>query len=34
MGSLGAMGILVPTDYGGAGLDTFALSIAVQEISR
>ncbi|KAM7249467.1 hypothetical protein ACFE04_008352 [Oxalis oulophora] len=34
MGSLGAMGILVPTDYGGAGLDTSALSIAVQEISR
>ncbi|KAK7602704.1 hypothetical protein V9T40_006678 [Parthenolecanium corni] len=34
LGSLGAMGILVPSDYGGAGLDTAALSIAVQEISR
>ncbi|XP_066996829.1 short-chain specific acyl-CoA dehydrogenase, mitochondrial [Anabrus simplex] len=34
MGNLGLMGINVSEEYGGAGLDTLALSIAVEEIAR
>lgn len=34
MGSHGLMGILVPECYGGAGLNTVALTFVVKEISR
>lgn len=34
MGELGLMGVDVPADYGGAGLDYLAYSIGVEEISR
>ena len=33
MGKLGMMGVLVPEEYGGAGLDYFAYSAIIQEIS-
>jgi len=34
MGSMGLMGLPVPEEYGGAGADTIANAIAVEEISR
>ncbi|XP_075238186.1 short-chain specific acyl-CoA dehydrogenase, mitochondrial-like [Lycorma delicatula] len=34
MGDLGLMGVYVSEEYGGAGLDTLALSLAVEEIAR
>ena len=34
MGALGLMGIEVPEDYGGAGLDTLAYVLALEEISK
>jgi alkylation response protein AidB-like acyl-CoA dehydrogenase len=34
LGELGFLGICVPEDYGGAGLDTLAYAIVVEEISR
>ncbi len=34
MASLGLMGIPFPEEYGGAGSDTLALAIAVEEVSR
>ncbi|MDR5709605.1 MAG: acyl-CoA dehydrogenase [Armatimonadota bacterium] len=34
LGELGMMGILVPEAYGGAGMDTLAFVIALEEISR
>ena len=34
MGELGFMGLPYPEKYGGAGLDTLAYAIAVEEISR
>ncbi len=34
MGELGFMGLPYPEKYGGAGLDTLAYSIAVEEIAR
>ncbi len=34
MGELGLMGIEVPEEYGGAGLDTVAYVLALEEISR
>ena len=34
MGELGLFGITVPDDYGGAGLDTFAYAIVMEELSR
>jgi len=34
MGELGFMGLPYPEEYGGAGLDTLAYAIAVEEISR
>ena len=34
MGELGLMGINVPEEYGGSGLDTLAYAIAMEEISR
>lgn len=34
MGELGLFGITVPDDHGGAGLDTFAYAIVMEELSR
>jgi len=34
MGELGLMGIAVPDEYGGAGMDPLAYAIAMEEISR
>ncbi len=34
LGELGFMGIMVPEQYGGAGLDTLSYVIAMEEISR
>ena len=34
MGQLGLMGVEVPEEYGGAGLDTLAYVLAVEEVSR
>src|SRR5207245_3338029 len=34
MGELGFMGLPYPEQYGGAGLDTLAYAIAVEEIAR
>jgi alkylation response protein AidB-like acyl-CoA dehydrogenase len=34
MGALGLMGIEVPEDYGGAGMDTLAYVLALAEISK
>ena len=33
-GELGLMGILVPEEFGGAGLDVTSFAIATEEISR
>lgn len=34
MGQMGFMGIEVPEEYGGAGMDTIAYVLAVEEISK
>ncbi len=34
MGALGLMGIEIPEDYGGAGMDTIAYVLAMEEISK
>jgi alkylation response protein AidB-like acyl-CoA dehydrogenase len=34
LGDLGALGILVPEQYGGAGMDSLAVAVAVEEIAR
>lgn len=34
LGALGLMGILVDEEYGGAGLDTLALQVAMEEIAQ
>ncbi|UCE20278.1 MAG: acyl-CoA dehydrogenase [Gemmatimonadota bacterium] len=34
MGELGFMGMMIPEEYGGAGMDTVSYVIAVEEISR
>ncbi|KAJ9581550.1 hypothetical protein L9F63_023270, partial [Diploptera punctata] len=34
LGELGLMGINVSEDYGGSGLDSLALSVALEEIAR
>ena len=34
MGAMGFMGIEVPEEYGGAGLDTLAYVLAVEEVSK
>jgi alkylation response protein AidB-like acyl-CoA dehydrogenase len=34
LGHLGAMGILVSEEYGGAGMDALAVSVAVEEVAR
>ena len=34
LGELGALGILVSEEYGGAGMDSLAIAVAVEEIAR
>jgi butyryl-CoA dehydrogenase len=34
MGELGLLGIMVPTEYGGAGADAVSYALAMEEISR
>ena len=34
LSELGLCGVMVPSEYGGSGLDTLSFSIAVEEISR
>jgi alkylation response protein AidB-like acyl-CoA dehydrogenase len=34
MGKLGLLGMLVPKEYGGTGLDTLSFVLAVEEVSR
>ena len=34
MSKLGLLGTIIPTEHGGAGLDTISYSIVVEEISR
>ncbi|XP_008485119.1 short-chain specific acyl-CoA dehydrogenase, mitochondrial-like [Diaphorina citri] len=34
LGALGLMGVLVDEEYGGAGLDTLALHVAMEEIAQ
>ena len=34
MGELGLLGMLVPEEYGGAGMDPVTYAVAVEEISR
>ena len=34
MAKLGLLGITIPTEYGGAGLDTISYATVVEEISR
>ena len=34
MGDLGLLGVMVPEEYGGAGLDALSLAIVVEEIAR
>jgi butyryl-CoA dehydrogenase len=34
LGELGFMGVMVPEEYGGAGMDSVSYAIAVEEISR
>jgi len=34
LGKLGMMGIMVPKEYGGAGLDTVTYSLVVEELSK
>jgi len=34
LGELGAMGVLVPEQYGGAGMDALAMSVVVEEVAR
>ncbi len=34
MGEMGLMGLNVPEEYGGAGMDALAYAVAMEEISR
>src|SRR5688572_20015078 len=34
LGQLGALGVLVPEELGGAGMDALAVAIAVEEVAR
>jgi alkylation response protein AidB-like acyl-CoA dehydrogenase len=34
LGKLGLMGVMVPEEYGGSGMDTISYSIAVEEIGK
>ncbi len=33
LGGLGALGVTVPSDWGGAGLDTLALALVIEEVA-
>src|SRR5580704_6367960 len=33
MGELGFLGMAIPTEYGGAGMDTLSYALAMEEIS-
>jgi butyryl-CoA dehydrogenase len=33
MAELGLMGVMVPEEYGGTGMDTLAYAIAMEEVS-
>ena len=34
MAGLGLMGVVIPQDYDGAGLDTISLAVAIEEVAR
>src|SRR5690349_8002455 len=34
LGQLGVMGMLIPEEYGGSGMDETALAVAIEEIAR
>src|SRR5450432_2808811 len=34
LGELGVLGMQIPEEYGGAGLDTLAVAVVVEEIAR
>ena len=34
LGELGMMGVCIPIDYGGSGMDALSYAIAIEEISR
>ena len=34
MAKLGLLGIIIPTEYGGAGLDTISYTTVIEEISK
>ena len=34
LGELGVMGVLVPEEYGGAGMDALAMSVVVEEVAK
>lgn len=34
LGELGLMGVMVPEEYGGSGMDTISYAIAVEEIAK
>src|SRR3990170_8863719 len=34
LGDLGLLGVMVPEEYGGSGMDTISYSIAVEEIGK
>jgi butyryl-CoA dehydrogenase len=34
MGELGLLGLAIPEEYGGAGLDTVSYALAMEEVSR
>ena len=34
MGELGFLGVAIPTEYGGAGMDTVSYALAMEEVSR
>ena len=34
MGEMGLMGIAIPDEYGGSGMDPLAYALAMEEISR
>ncbi len=34
LGQLGVLGMLVPAEYGGAGMDSLSVAVAVEEIAR
>jgi alkylation response protein AidB-like acyl-CoA dehydrogenase len=34
LAELGLMGVVIPDEYGGSGMDTISLAIALQEVGR